>query len=149
MLLKRALPCSHAQGRQKRAGEEKCRKAVTGSWRLPAPAAPGPPSSALHRWLSSVSMFRCPTAHFATFRAISALFLLPAVITEELQQGSSDSPHTLSAAVKGRLPGSWPQKRQVQTNQTSDTYGRLVWGVSFGHTIRFATSDLLIAPISC
>lgn len=87
MLLKRALPCSNAQGRQKQAEEEMHRKSRRKQSQAHGDSMPWQPqdfsSSTLHRWPSVVSMFRCPTAHFAIFRAIFMLLLLPPVIMEE------------------------------------------------------------------
>jgi len=124
-------------GQTRAAREEKHRKAVPGSWTLPAPAALGPlqqhitwvaafgvhipmPSCELHNIESNFCASLSSSNHGGTSRAAGSF-------------------HTgkLSAEVRGHLPGSGLQKTQVQINQTSDTYGRLVWGVSFGHTIRF------------
>lgn len=80
MLLKQDLPCSNTEeSRQRKKSRGKLSQAHGDSL---SPQPQDLSSSMLHWWQSRVPIFRCPTVRFATFRAISVLFL-PLVITEE------------------------------------------------------------------
>lgn len=131
-------------GQTRASGEEKQSRLTEGEEKqsrlTQAPCPWGPRTSPAARYIGGSSRCPCSDARLFTLHNLEQ-FLCFSFLQQPRRnkQGSSDSSHMqkLSAEVKEHLPGTWLEQRQVQINHTADTYGRSVWGVSFGHTIRF------------
>lgn len=118
-----------AQGRQEHPGKESTGKhSQTGRASLPQQPQDLSCSTVL---VSSVLVLM---PNFATFRAIWGRFLLPPVIMKELAGQQRQFPCTEDQCSGQRAP---PWALGVQINQAYDRHSRLVWGASFGCTIRF------------